>query len=279
MEGESQAVPSPSLSPVSTQGFNYAEMAAAVAAHLTSNIENTIANSISLHMSSIQTALEAHSQKLQSMELKITDLEDFAADSQSAYSKLSKTVHYLQDKVDDLENRSRRNNLRFVGVPESIKSVDLQTFCSHTIPQALGLSHPCKVERAHRLGPPRDDSKPRPVIARYLDYSEKHRLLQNYRSQKGLVADGHKILLFADYSAELSKLRKAFAEPCRMLAQQQIKFSLAYPATLRISAPDGKQIQFTSPSRAKDYVHSLLPGPGGSPFKSPPRKKRTDTTP
>lgn len=221
MEGESQAASPPTSSSAASQIFlNHTELAAALAAHLKSEMATTIADSIKQHMSSIQSALKVHSHKLRNIELEVNDLEDFAAYSQSAYSKLSKTVQYLQDKVDDLENRSCRNNLRFIGVPESIKSSALTNFCSLVIPQALGFNQPCQVERAHRIGPPRDDPRPRPVIVRYLDYSEKHRLLQAYRSQKTLVARGHKVLMFADYSAELSKLRKAFAEPRRMLVQR-----------------------------------------------------------
>lgn len=66
-------------------------------------------------------------QQLQAIELKVNDLEDFAADSQAAYSKLNKTVNYLQDKVDDLETRARQNNLLLIGILESVKAPDRLT--------------------------------------------------------------------------------------------------------------------------------------------------------
>lgn len=34
----------------------------------------------------------------------------------------------LKDKVDDLENRSRRNNLRLVGFPEGVEGRDAVSF-------------------------------------------------------------------------------------------------------------------------------------------------------
>lgn len=40
---------------------------------------------------------------------------------------------HLSEKVDDLENRSRRNNLRILGLPEN----DLVTLCEREIPEAL----------------------------------------------------------------------------------------------------------------------------------------------
>ncbi|XP_056402785.1 uncharacterized protein LOC130295746 [Hyla sarda] len=43
----------------------------------------------------------------------------------------------LQDKVEDLENWSRRNNLRVVGLPEAVLLNQLATLCSVDIPKAL----------------------------------------------------------------------------------------------------------------------------------------------
>lgn len=61
-------------------------------------------------------------------------------------------VQLLTDKLDDLENRSRRNNIRIVGLPEQYKASELKDICEQTIPKALGIKTTCTVERAHRLG-------------------------------------------------------------------------------------------------------------------------------
>lgn len=34
-------------------------------------------------------------------------------------------IKYLLEKLDDLENRSRRSNLRIIGIPESRTNIDL----------------------------------------------------------------------------------------------------------------------------------------------------------
>lgn len=73
-------------------------------------------------------------------------------------------------KLDDLENRSRRNNIRIVGLPEQYKATDLKDICKQTIPKTLGIKTICTVERAHRLGQLNPDMKTlRQVIVRYLN--------------------------------------------------------------------------------------------------------------
>lgn len=68
-------------------------------------------------------------------------------------------LQMLQDKIEALENRSRRNNLRIIGVPESMKPEALIHLCSMAIPAALGINSQCTVERAHRIGPPAENHK------------------------------------------------------------------------------------------------------------------------
>ncbi|KAJ1110259.1 hypothetical protein NDU88_007614 [Pleurodeles waltl] len=80
---------------------------------------------------------------------------------------------YLCNKVIDLEDRSRRDNVRFLGFPEEIESVDVQSFLKNTLPQLTGLtfdSPPPEFRRAHRLGPKRREgtNHPWPIIACFL---------------------------------------------------------------------------------------------------------------
>lgn len=117
------------------------------------------------------------------------------------------------------------------------------------------------MERAHCIGPQQDQQpKPRLVIVRYLNYANKHILLQHYCRARGLSADCHKLLLFTDYSVEVSKQRKSFAPICSQLHQHNLKFSLAYPAVLRLHSPQGDKMSFTSSADAQQYVESLLVG-------------------
>ncbi|KAJ1122695.1 hypothetical protein NDU88_001180 [Pleurodeles waltl] len=50
---------------------------------------------------------------------------------------------YLRRKVIDLEDRSRRDNVRFLGFLEEIEGADAQSFLKNILPQLTGLTfHP-----------------------------------------------------------------------------------------------------------------------------------------
>lgn len=92
--------------------------------------------------------------KLNEAEQRISELEEEAQNSQAAAHQNSQTQHYILEKLDDLENRSHRNKLRVISLPESYNSESLLELGTVRIPAALGITAPCVVERAHRLGAP-----------------------------------------------------------------------------------------------------------------------------
>lgn len=68
-------------------------------------------------------------------------------------STLENTLKTLTDKVD-LECRSRRNDVRLVGLPEKAEGQDAAEFLERWLPGAMGVE-PRKapvIERAHRIG-------------------------------------------------------------------------------------------------------------------------------
>ncbi|XP_036956149.1 uncharacterized protein LOC119020713 [Acanthopagrus latus] len=78
--------------------------------------------------------------------------------------------HYLQQaKLDDLEARSRRQNIRVVGIKEKMENGRPMEFISQVLPKLLGEEHfnlPIEVDQAHRSLAPAKDSKARAIIAR-----------------------------------------------------------------------------------------------------------------
>lgn len=97
-------------------------------------------------------------------ENRISTTEDALQTRERELSTLTKTVTRLQAKVDDLENRGRRKNLRVVGLPEKAEgSTPLAQFLMKMIPKWLDLSFDprLEIERAHRsLGPVPGGSDP-----------------------------------------------------------------------------------------------------------------------
>lgn len=87
-------------------------------------------------------------------EQRISTLEDELQDSPVRLQTTEKHATTLADKLVDLENRARRNNLRLVGLPKHIKATELTMICKRDIPKALGLENECDIERTYRSGNP-----------------------------------------------------------------------------------------------------------------------------
>ncbi|KAJ1125866.1 hypothetical protein NDU88_004281 [Pleurodeles waltl] len=68
---------------------------------------------------------------------------------------------YLRSKLIDLEDRSRRDNVRFLGFLENIEGADIHSYLRETLPKLTGLTFdpPLEFQWVNRLGPKwRDDA-------------------------------------------------------------------------------------------------------------------------
>lgn len=262
----------PSSTPPQQGDMQTQDIAKAVADILTPTITATVERAVSAGILLLKKELGEHSTRFNEAEHRLSNLEDEVYQSHEQEIRQDKTNQYILQTLDDLENRFRRSNLRFVGFPESLQAPSILDLCSKRIPELLGLPAPCPVERAHGLGPPSPDrTTPRAVIAKYLNYADKSAILQKFRQHTPLMVDGVKILIFADYSKEVSNKCKAFQQICSGLFLQQIKFTLAYPAILRLKARNGDQLAFHDPAEAESFLRSLTKdhSPGPAPRASP----------
>ncbi|KAJ1174183.1 hypothetical protein NDU88_006006 [Pleurodeles waltl] len=71
---------------------------------------------------------------------------------------------YLRTKLIDLEDRSRRDNVRSLGFPETIEGADIHSYLRETLPKITGLTFDPHLgfQRVHRFGPKRRDDANRP---------------------------------------------------------------------------------------------------------------------
>lgn len=73
-------------------------------------------------------------------EQRISDAEDNVNELLTKVNTLENTVKTLTDKVDDLECRSRRNNVRLVGLPEKAAGQDAAGFLERCCQEPWGWS-------------------------------------------------------------------------------------------------------------------------------------------
>ncbi|KAJ1169045.1 hypothetical protein NDU88_000952 [Pleurodeles waltl] len=103
----------------------------------------------------------------------------------------------LRAKVTDLEDRSRRDNVRFFGIPEYKEGSDIKTFLKNILPKITGLvfSPPLEFQRAHRIGSMHKATldKPRPIIVCFLHHEQAHQIILAAKSQGPFSLEGHEI--------------------------------------------------------------------------------------
>ncbi|CAN7941741.1 unnamed protein product [Ixodes hexagonus] len=173
-----------------------------------------------------QSAASAN-ERLTSIEHRIEALS-FSAQKleqcEASIESLKSQVVTLLDKVDDLENRSRRNNLIVYGINEE----DNETLSSirkavieDLFKSKMGVNV-ASVERIHRLGR-KAANKSRPVIIKFFDYNEKMLLMKNAPKLKGT-----KISVSEDYSRRVQEIRKQLWQTVKDNRTQDDKVFLRY---------------------------------------------------
>ncbi|CAM4608285.1 unnamed protein product [Leuciscus chuanchicus] len=103
-----------------------------------------------------------------------------------------------------------------------------------------------------------EHDRPRALVIRLLRSSDTEKILAAARQLKKLEYGNSTIMVFRDVSTALYKRRKAFTDLKKLLQRCDIKYSLLYPATLRIDLSGGRR-SFTSPKSAETYLRQHHP--------------------
>lgn len=228
----------------------------------TSEKQDAKLNSIEASTRAVDNKLTDLATRLGDAEARIAFLEDANVALEANPPATRAEVEDLLLKLDDLENRSRRNNLRFIGFPEKCEKSDALTFMRDTIPELLNVEFDggLEIDRAHRTPGRRkqDDQRqpPRPIIIRLLRFQDRERIVEAARKMGKLQWNGHHIMIFPDYSKLVTEKRAAFKQSKQLLHQKKIAFSLRYPAVLVLELPSGKR-QFSDPKKALTFINSL----------------------
>ncbi|KAJ1186723.1 hypothetical protein NDU88_003504 [Pleurodeles waltl] len=138
-----------------------------------------------------------------------------------------------------MEDRSRRDNIRLLGIPENEEGTDMQAFLGSTLPKltSLDFDPPLEFQRAHRVGPKLSDksSRPQPIIACLLRHNQTRQILQAVQSHRPFRLGQHDIRITADYSKDTNESRKAFLALRPRLHQLEMKYGLFDHARILIN--------------------------------------------
>ncbi|XP_072125779.1 serine/threonine-protein phosphatase 2A 65 kDa regulatory subunit A beta isoform-like [Mobula birostris] len=192
------------------------------------------------------------------------DVKYFAQEAMTAsFAEVSK----IWKKLNDLEDRSRRNNVWPVDLPTGAEGDNPRGYLQKMLPDwipALKNSH----STPHRIFS-NNSSRPRTMVFRLLGYTDRQAILEGARKAKPTLPDGTQLQFFADYSPGTMQERQGYKEIRAKLRQKGIDSFLIYPAILKVTIK-GMKMSFNSAEEAKGVLKSSVLGdmeedPGQSP--------------
>lgn len=193
-------------------------------------------------VSSAEAAIESHERRLEELE--------------KLHGALASQCKQQEAKLDDLEARSRRQNIRIVGIKEKTENGRPTEFVSMLLPKLLGEENfklPIEVDRAHRSLAPAVDGKSRAFIARIHHYQVKEQVLRLAREKAPLQYDGRPVYIFPDLTSATMKKRQAFQairEKCRA---KLIRCGFRHPARFVVTVNDNTGT-FNTPAEAERFL-------------------------
>lgn len=198
------------------------------------------------------------------VETRVGDMEEAVRDHTATLHTVQVLLKNLEAKSEDAENRNRHNNLRIIGLPEGTEGQDTPAFTECLLrtlfPQAPFSPH-FVVERAHRMPPNRGPpgAPPRTFIFKLMNFRDRDLILREARKMDTIRHEAARLMFFPDFSVDTQKRRKSFDAVKQSLRSRNIKYSMMFPACLRVV--DGESIKFfNTPEDASQWVNTLLRG-------------------
>lgn len=221
-------------------------------------------------LSKFAESVEKMGNELQSMNLRMVEVETKQKETEEAVTSLHKDVadvksaaddeiKLLKDKIDELENQSRRQNLHLVGFPEGVEGRNAVDFLKEWLPKILDQEDEFyEIERAHRTlqRRPAENGKPRAILVQFLRYGDTLKILNAAREK--LTYGNSSIMIFRDMLSTLFRKRQEFSALKRQLRNNDVSYAVLYPSTLRIQLPEGQR-SFNSKASAETYLRQHHP--------------------
>ena len=155
-------------------------------------------------------------------------------------SQLQKENESMCNKLDELENRSRRRNVVMFGLPEAEKEDCLKTVTEFLHFAGVSAADTSAIERCHRTptwpNPDQKATHPRRIHIAFSSFVVKERVrrtcIQKLKETKSEY-QGKKIFVAEDFSKRILQLRKKKQEKFQSLKREGKKPFFAYPDKLR----------------------------------------------
>lgn len=170
-------------------------------------------------------------------ETHIGTAEDLLHQLRHTNEDMQRQIQQLHSHQDDMENRQRRCNLQFKGLPEKSEGTDPAEYLESLLTKTYGreaFSVMFTAERAHRIParPLPPGAPPHTFIAKFLNFRDRDKILWLTREKGNIQMGNGQIAVFLDFSNEVQRKRSQFQEVKRRMRAQHLKYAMLFPARL-----------------------------------------------
>ncbi len=184
----------------------------------------------------LRAELEALASATKQTRDQVDSVQAAAREDRRTVTDLRNQLERLTEKMTDIEDRSRRNNVRLVGLPEGSDMAGfLRVNLSKWIPSLKGRN--IEVDRAHRVYDGRKNSdRLRTLIFRVLRWHDRSEILIGARQAYPVkcTQDNVTLLFFPDFSPATATRRKSLDPVLRTMMALGLQPFLAYPAVIKL---------------------------------------------
>ena len=144
---------------------------------------------IKKELTDLWESVQYHSDNVDEVNKKLEDID--SREEEIKLDKITKDfVTKTKKKLADLEDRSRRNNLRFDGFQEKINETweESERIITDFVKEKLGTKEDILIERAHRTGKLQRNggtrNTKRIIVVKFFNFKYKSRILHTHREKK-----------------------------------------------------------------------------------------------
>ena len=208
----------------SATNFNdeeFLEMIRKIVKEGSKNHEEKVGEIIKTQLENTNNRLDSISQEVvditESLEFTQEQLDEELAKLKNDVGKIQTDIKYIEDdlldpehvmkKLTELEDRSRRNNLRIDGVEETSKETwDIcEGKVQDIVKNKLGITAEIEFDRCHRTGKfKKNQAKLRAIVCIMLRFKDKEKNFQNSKKLKNMGT-----FIYEDFCKETMELRKS----------------------------------------------------------------------
>ena len=199
------------------------------------NLLNLISDKFDITKNEIRNVRNESNDLKKSIEFTENVLEEKVGHVESKYNYIEDKMNeiydyqidpeYVKQKLIDLEDRSRCNNLRVDGIEEKNGETwdDCEKELQNLFTEKLEITDEIKIERAHRTKKRRNSktkNQPRTIVVRLQNYKDKVTILRNAKKLKG-----SNVYINEDFCQETLDYRKELWKEVKRLRNEEDKIA------------------------------------------------------